>query len=60
MKLEILSKTLIKGKPAAAGDIVEAVDDDASNLLVSGRARRAPADATVGKKAAKKKAAAKD
>lgn len=59
MKLEILSKTLVQGKPADAGDIVDVKDADMHNLLASGRAKRAAEDAPVGKKkAAKKKAAA--
>lgn len=61
MKLEILSKTLVKGKSANAGDIVDVCNEDMHNLIASGRAKRAADDSQVGakKKAAKKKSAGK-
>jgi glycyl-tRNA synthetase (class II) len=41
MKIEILRRTSITGRPVLAGDVVEASDADARFLIGSGKARQA-------------------
>jgi hypothetical protein len=41
MKIEILRRTSITGRPVLAGDVVEASDADARFLIGSGKARLA-------------------